>query len=93
MSLSSTKKTLDTREDIEIIYLDYDFSEESKASKIKKIYDKFILIINIRKSVSRVKPDVIVAFMADIVRIVVIALKGKMCTNNRFRKIKSFRLQ
>ena len=76
VSLSDEKNTLNINEEINIYTLGYDSFTVNKLNKFLSSLHKAKLIFKLRKKIKKLNPSLIVAFMSDIVRIVVIAAKG-----------------
>lgn len=75
LNLSSTPCTVAIDKNISIIDVLYD-DVEKKQPKITSTLWKLIYLFRIRNEILNIKPDYVCAFLSDVVRIVVLALKG-----------------
>lgn len=76
ISLTNTEPSININKKIEIKYAGYNPTLVNKDFLPKKVFHKLKLLLQLRQMVSKEKPDIVVTFMADIVRIVTYALLG-----------------
>lgn len=76
ISLSNTKKTINLHEDILTYVINYEASKVNNEKKIKKYSQKITLLWNMRRIAKKSDPDIIIAFMSNIVEITQLATIG-----------------
>jgi GalNAc-alpha-(1->4)-GalNAc-alpha-(1->3)-diNAcBac-PP-undecaprenol alpha-1,4-N-acetyl-D-galactosaminyltransferase len=76
LSLSDKEQTLKTNSEIKIHFINYDSVQVNKSLFVKKGYQKLQLLYKLRKKIHKLKPDIIVTFMSDLVRIVHLSSTG-----------------
>lgn len=76
ISLLDIKPTLKINDNIKVSYIGYDGSEVNKNNVVKQFFYKLQLIIKLRSLIKKSNPDLIITFMSDIVRIVVLSTMG-----------------
>ncbi len=75
INMASSKCTVNLDNRIKVVNVTYDFVELCH-NKIQRLYNKLIYLYKLRKAILAQKPDVVCAFLSDVVRITVLALKG-----------------
>ena len=75
INMSSSPCTVNLNKDIKIVDVLYDSIEKCSNKLLKNVY-KCSYIIKLRKKILSFKPDIVCAFLSDVVRITVLAMKG-----------------
>lgn len=76
VSLSDTKPNLNIDSRIKVKFIGYNSDIVNRLPVYKKMYSKLNLLLKLRKCVNNARPNLVVTFMADIVRIVTLSMKG-----------------
>jgi len=76
ISLSANRQTLCLHKYIKRQTLGYESEIIDRMTALKRLYNKVRLLVLVRKVVLSKDPDLIITFMSDIIRIVVIATRG-----------------
>lgn len=75
INMASSPCTVDINSNIRVIDVLYDEIEKCE-NKILSIIYKFIYLYKLRTAILEINPDLICGFLSDVVRIIVIAMKG-----------------
>ena len=75
VNMSSKPCTVNLDEKIPIIDVLYD-DVEKQDNKVNKYLEKVCYLLRLRSAILAVKPDLVYAFLSDVVRITVLSLKG-----------------
>ncbi len=75
INMASSPCTVDINEKIKIVNVLYD-SVECSRNRIERFVKKIYYLASLRKAIMKESPDIVCAFLSDIVRITVLALKG-----------------
>ncbi|MCM3539121.1 glycosyltransferase family 4 protein [Priestia endophytica] len=76
VSLSDTEPNLKIDSRIKVEFIGYNSDTVNKSSAYKRMYSKLNLLLKLRKCINDARPNLVVTFMADIVRIVTLSMRG-----------------
>lgn len=76
IALTNNNKTLEMNQKIRIEVMEYDSNFINKSSFFNRVIQKIILLWKLRRRIKKEQPDLVITFMADLVRIVSISCKG-----------------
>lgn len=76
ISLSDIKPTLEIKSEINIKYVCYDANKINQYSRPKKLFYQLLFLVNLRRALVESKPDLVIAFLSDVLRMVVHSLFG-----------------
>lgn len=74
VNMASTACTVNIHPDIRIENLEY--KAEKKSNLLSAVLYKFQYLLSVRKLLLKLKPDIVCAFLSDVVRIAALALQG-----------------
>lgn len=74
LNMAATPCTVNINPNIRIVNIEY-LSDEKHATRFKVLY-KLVYLLQIRKVICSLKPDLVCAFLSDVVRIATVALRG-----------------
>lgn len=75
LNMAKEKCSVDINKKIPIYNLFYD-EVENENNRVKKQIKKFFYLIKFRQMIKQLKPDLVCAFLSDIVRLTVISMRG-----------------